>query len=149
MTWNIWSTYSLLESGNLLIGQGIGLGDDRNQVDLGVKSAHNLNVQRLQRVASGLDEVDTGMDAVVDNVHAVDLVLSLQVGIESLLDVLDNWSPRVIVVDKVTKARGINNGQAEANTILLNIGADGLDGDGLGDDIGMGPCAPWGGRGRC
>lgn len=42
---------------------------------------------------SRLDEVDACMNAVVHNVHPVDLVLSFQVGIESLLDVLDNWSP--------------------------------------------------------
>ena len=75
-------------------------------------------------MAGRLDEVDTGMDAVVHNVHAVDLVLSFEVGIESLLDVLDNWPPRVIVVDEVTEARGIDNSQAQADAILLDVGAD-------------------------
>ena len=130
-----------LKACNLLIGQGIGLGNDGNQVDLGMKSAHDLNVQRLQGVASRLDEVDAGMDAVVDNVHAVDLVLSLEVGIESLLDVLDNWSPRLVVVDKVTETRGINNRQAKTDTVLLDVGADGLDRYGLGDDVEAGSLA--------
>jgi hypothetical protein len=58
-----------------------------------VKAAHDLNVKRLQGVAGRLDEVNASMDAVVNNVHTVDLVLSFQVGIEALLDVLDNRSP--------------------------------------------------------
>lgn len=67
----------MLERSNLLICESIGLGDDGNQVDLGVESLHDLNVQRFERVASGLDEEHAGMDTVVNNVHPVDLVLSI------------------------------------------------------------------------
>lgn len=102
-------TYTLLEKGDFLVGQCIGLGNDGDQVDLGVQAAHHLDVQGLQGVAGRLDEVNTGVDAVVDNVAAVDLVLGLQVGVVALLDVLDNWAPGVIVVDKVTEAGGINH----------------------------------------
>lgn len=84
-------------------------------------------------MASGLDEVNDGVDAVVHNVHAVDLVLSVQISVESLLNVLDNRVPRLIVVDEVTETWGINNSQSQTNTVLLNVGADGLDRDGLGD----------------
>jgi hypothetical protein len=76
-----------------------------------MKSAHNFNVQWLQRMASWLNEVDTCVHSVVDNVHAVDLILRIQVGIEALLNVVHNWSPRLVIVNKVTKTRGINNGQ--------------------------------------
>lgn len=86
-------------------------------------------------MTSRLNEVDTGVDTVVDNVHAVDLVLGIQVSIEALLDVLDDWAPGVIVVDKVTKAGGVNDSQAQANTVLLNIGADGLNVDSLGCEV--------------
>ena len=44
------------------------------------------------------------------------------------------WLP-LIVVDKVTKARSVNNGQAQTNTVLFNIGADGLNVDGLGREV--------------
>jgi hypothetical protein len=37
-----------------------------------------------------------------------DLVLGLEVGVVALLDVLDNWAPGVIIVDKVTEAGGMN-----------------------------------------
>jgi hypothetical protein len=136
LTW--YPTYTLLESGNLLVGQSISLGNDGNQVDLGVETAHDLNVQRLQRMAGGLNEVDTGVDAVVDNVAAVDLVLGLEVGVVALLDVLDNWAPRIIVVDEVTESGGIDHAEAEADTVLFNVGAGRLDRNGLGDDIGVG-----------
>ena len=128
-------TYSLLEESNLLVGQGIGLGHHGNQVDLGVQATHDLNVQRLQGMAGRLDEVDTGVDAVVHDVGPVDLVLGLQVGIVSLLDVLNNRTPRVVVVHEVAEAGGVDDGQAQTNAVLLDIGADGLDGHGLGDDV--------------
>lgn len=102
-----------------------------------MQAAHDLDVQGLQGVAGGLDEVDAGVDAVVHNVAAVDLVLGLQVGIEALLDVLDDRAPRVVVVDKVTESGGINHAQAETHAILLDISAGGLDGHGLGNDVGV------------
>lgn len=83
-------SYPLLEHGDFIVGQSIGLGDHWNQVDLVVQSAHNFNVEGLQRVAGGLDEVDTGVDTVVDDVCTVDFVLSLEVGIVSLLNILHN-----------------------------------------------------------
>ena len=63
-------------------------------------------------MASWLDEVDTSVHTVVDNVHAVDLVLSLEISIEALFNVLNNWAPRVIVVHEVTEARSVHHGQS-------------------------------------
>lgn len=96
-------------------------------------------------MASGLDEEHTSVDAVVNNVHAVDLVLGVQVCIETLLDVVRDWSPRLIVVDKVTEARRVNDGQSEADASFLNICADGLNSDSLGQDIKAGSLALLGG----
>ena len=96
-------TYPLLVVVDFIVGNSVGLGNYRNEVDLGVKLLHHLNVDGLQGVAGGLDEVDNGMDTVVDDVHAVDLVLSIQVCVEPLLNVLDNGIPRLIVVDEVAK----------------------------------------------
>ena len=106
-----------------------------------MQALHDLDVQGLQGVAGGLDEEDAGMDAVVNNVHAVDLVLGIEVGVKALLDVVDDGAPRLVVVDEVAEARGINNGQAETHAGLLNVGADGLDGDGLRDDVEAGALA--------
>ena len=60
-------------------------------------------------MARGLDEEDASMNAVVDDIHAVDLVLRIQVGIESLLNVVRDGAPRLVVVDKVAKAGRVHN----------------------------------------
>lgn len=106
-----------------------------------MKALHDLDIQGLQGVAGWLNEEDAGMDAVVHNVDTVDLIFSIEVGIKALLDVVDNWTPRFVVVHKITKARGIDNSQPQADTSLLNIGADRLDSDGLRDDVEAGSLA--------
>ena len=58
-----------------------------------MKAAHDLDVKRLQGVAGGLDEEDAGMDAVIYDVHAVDLILRIEISIVTLFDVIDNGSP--------------------------------------------------------
>ena len=80
-------------------------------------------------------EVDTGMHAVVDDVHTVHLVLCVQVGVEALLDVLHDWPPRVVIVHEVTETRGVNHGKTKAYAVLLDVGADGLYADGLGCEV--------------
>ena len=100
-----------------------------------MQPAHNLNVKGLQGVTGGLDEVDARVDPVVDDVGTIDLVLGLQVSVVSLLDVLDNRTPRVIVVHKVTKARRVDDSQTETDTVLFDVGTDGLDGDSFGNDV--------------
>ena len=129
------STYTLLEGRDLVVGEGVRLGDDWDEVDLGVQAAHDLDIERLQRVAGRLNEVHAGMHAVVDDVHAVDLVLRVEVGVETLLDVLDNRSPGVVVVDEVTEAGSVNDGQAEAHAVLLDVCGDGLYADRLWCEI--------------
>ena len=87
------STYPLLKVGNFFISQSVRLRNDRNQVDLGVKAAHNLDVKRFQGMSSWLDEEDTSVYAVIDNVHTVDLVLSFEVSIKTLLNVFNDGPP--------------------------------------------------------
>ena len=74
-----------------------------------MQPAHNLYIKRLERVACRLDEVDASVYTVVNNVHPVELVLSIKIGVEALLDVLNNRSPRVIVVNEVAKAGCVNH----------------------------------------
>jgi hypothetical protein len=103
---------SLLEGIDLLVGQGIRLCDNGDQVDLGVKALHNLNVKGLERMAGRLDEENTCVDAVVDDVHPVDFVLSIEISIETLLNVVDDGPPRLIIVHEVAETRRVNNGQS-------------------------------------
>jgi len=39
---------TLLEESNLLLGEGVGLGNDGDEVDLGVQALHELNVDGLE-----------------------------------------------------------------------------------------------------
>ena len=117
-------TNPLLEGHHLVISERISLGDNRDKIDLGMQASHDLDIQRFQRVASGLDEINARMYAVVHNVHAVDLVLSVQVCVETLFNVLDNWTPGSIVIDEISKAWRIHNSQSKADTILLDVGAE-------------------------
>lgn len=92
------------------------------------------------RMASGRNEVETSVDAIVDNLLAVHAVLLLEIGIVARLDVLDDgipaashvtneprteresgWSKPVFIVDKVAKSRCIHHVQAQAHTILLDV----------------------------
>ena len=70
-------------------------------------------------MARGLNKVDNCMDTVVYNIHAVDLVFGVEVGIKPLLNILDNGIPRFIIVDEITKSRRVNNCQSQANPIPL------------------------------
>jgi len=89
--------HPLLELGDLLISQSVGLGNDGNKVDFGVQSAHKLNVQLLKpkvvyqnmsarwcvakdlRVTCGLDEIQASVDAIVNNFCSIDTVLLLEI----------------------------------------------------------------------
>jgi len=44
------AAYALFETDNLLIGQGVGLGNDRDQINLGVQAAHELDIDLLESV---------------------------------------------------------------------------------------------------
>jgi hypothetical protein len=134
-------THPVLECSDLFVGQSVGLRDDRDQVDLSMQSLHHFNVQRLQGVSCGLDEEHAGMNTVVNNVHAVDLVLCIQVSVKALLNVVNDWPPRFVVVDEVAKARRIDYSEAKSYAGFLNVRADGLDGDSLRDDVETGSLA--------
>lgn len=82
-----------------------------------------------------VNEVNTSMDTVVDDVTTIDLVFGLEVSVEARFDVIDNRTPRLVIVDKVTKTRRVDDRQLEANAILFNIGADGFNTGRLGKNI--------------
>lgn len=86
-------------------------------------------------MARRLDEVNTGVNAVVDDVGPVDLVFGLEVGIVSLFDVFHNRAPRIVVVDEITESGSVNHGQTETNTVLFDVGANRLDRNSLGDNV--------------
>jgi hypothetical protein len=140
----------LLEQANFLLGKGIGLGNDGNQVDLLVKPPHEFDIDWLKpavsaelewreqislRVASRLDEIDTSVNTVINQFQPVDPVFLLKVGVKSSINVVDNGFPAgssalgaegpksspLIVIDEITKSGSINDRQLQSNASLLNI----------------------------
>ena len=77
-----------------------------------MKSAHNLNIQRLESVPSWSDEVKAGVYSQIYLVGTAGLLLLQHVGLMLVVEELDNWHPGVTVVDIVSEARGVNNRQA-------------------------------------
>jgi len=51
--------------------------------DLAVETSHELDVEGLQRVAGGLNKVDTRVNAVIDDIRAVGFILCFQVCVET------------------------------------------------------------------
>lgn len=95
------------------MAQGIGLGDDGNQVNAGAEALHHLNVERLQGVSSGSNEVQASVHTHVNLVGTAGLLLLEHVGLVLIIEELDDGLPGITVVDIVTESGGINNGQAD------------------------------------
>ena len=102
----------MLELGKIGGGERVCLCDNGNQVDAGAQALHDLNVQRLQRVAGGADKVQASVHTQVDLVRAAGLLLLQHVALVLVVQELDDGLPRVAVVDVVAEAGGVNNCQA-------------------------------------
>jgi hypothetical protein len=110
-----------------------------------VKPPHKFDVEGLERVSGRLNEVDTSMDAIVDDICPVWFVLCLEVCIESRLNTFQNRLPTaksttdtviaipVFIIDEITESRGIDDIKSQSNAILLNIGTNSTDVDCLRD----------------
>jgi hypothetical protein len=105
-------TNPLLEFGQISRAQSISLGDDRNQVDTSAQSLHDFDIQWLERVTSGADEVETSMDTQVNLFRPAWLLLLQHVRLMLVIEELDDGLPRVAVVHVVAEARGINHREA-------------------------------------
>jgi hypothetical protein len=107
------ATYPLLELEEIRGAESVGLGNDGNQVDARAQLLHDLNVERLEGVASGADKVQAGVDTEVDLVGTARLLLLEHVRLVLVVEELDDGLPRVAVVDVVAEARGVNDGEAD------------------------------------
>ena len=63
-------------------------------------------------MSGGSDEVEAGVDTHIDLVRTTGLLLLEHVRFMLVVEELDNGLPRIAVVDIVSEARGINDGQA-------------------------------------
>jgi hypothetical protein len=114
--------YPLLELEEVSWAQCVGLCDDGDQVDACAQLLHDLNVERLQGVAGGADEVQAGVDAEVDLVGTARLLFLQHVRLVLVVEELDDGLPRVAVVHVVAEAGGVDDRQADLEELLLKLG---------------------------
>lgn len=88
----VW-THSMLEARQVSRAESVGLGNDRNQIDSGRKTLHDLNVKGLQAVAGWADEVETSVDTEVDSVDTTWLLLLKHVRLVLVVQKLNDWLP--------------------------------------------------------
>ena len=122
--------------------QRIGFGDDGDKVDTGTEALHDLNVEWLQtviqrrqgkviakdaediRVTCRANEVQTSVDSKVRLFVPLGLLLLTHICLMLVINELDNRHPRVAVVDVVTEARCVNNGELDFELLLFKLGLD-------------------------
>jgi len=118
----------VLECLSLLQSQAVRLGDNRNNVDAFTEFLENDNVDWLQSMASGVNEVQAAVNSgVLDVAFSLRSKLLAQVGRVLVLDVFDDGVPATVIVNEITEARSINNVQAQTDAILFNDVSDGVD----------------------
>lgn len=126
---------SVLESLTLLQSQSVGLCNDGDDIDNLAQLLQDDDIDGLESVTSGLDEVQAAVDAgVLDVAVALGCELLAQVGRVLVLDVLDDGVPASVVVDQVAVSRSVDNVQAQTDAVLLNDVSDGVD---LGGGAGL------------
>jgi hypothetical protein len=77
----------------VLGAQGVGLGDNGDQVDTGAQLLHDLNVQGLQGVAGRTDEVQAGVYTEIDLLFALGLLFLQHVRLVLVVEELDDGLP--------------------------------------------------------
>lgn len=109
----MFKTYLGLELGEIDRAQGVSLGNNGDQVDSRAQSLHDFDIQRLQGVASGSDEVQASVDTKVNLVLTAGLLLLKHIRLVLVIQELDDGHPGISVVHVVAKAGGINDSQAD------------------------------------
>jgi hypothetical protein len=117
------SSPAYLEFLQLRLGDGVSFGNDRNDVDLRVQLLHAHQIQRLQSMPCGADEVQADVDAavVVGRQRAFDLQLLLKIRFELRVEMVDDSLERIILVDLVAISDSIADGQLQSDVALLQL----------------------------
>lgn len=67
------------------------------------------------------------MDPEVGLLLTLGLLFLSHIGLVLIVDEIDDWGPRVTVVDIVPKSGGVNDGELDFELLLLKLGLDDLD----------------------
>jgi hypothetical protein len=128
--------YSLLENGTFLQCQAVALRNDRHHIDELAQLLEHDNVDGLERVARRRDEEQAAVDARVLEISVtLGGELLAEVGAVLVLDVLDDRVPAALVVDQVAVAGCVDDVEAEAHAVLLDVVRDALDLRGAADGL--------------
>ena len=126
----------ILEQLPLLQSQTIRLCNNGHHIHRLAQLFEHDDIDRLQRVAGGGDEVETAVDAgVLDVALTLSCELLAEVGGVLVFDVLDDGIPAAVVVHEVAVARGVDDVQSQAHAVLLDDVRDGVDLGGLADGL--------------
>jgi len=72
-------------------------------------------------MTGGLNEVETGMDTVIDHFLTINTIFLFKIRVEASFNVFDNGLPTFIIIDKVTKTWGVNYGETETHAVFFDI----------------------------
>ena len=86
-------THPLLEDGQVVLGQGISLGDDGDEVNSGTEPLHHLNVERLEGMTRRANKVKASMNPQVHLCFTFRLLFLAHVKLMLIIDEIDNGRP--------------------------------------------------------
>ena len=78
-------------------------------------------------MSGGPDEVQAAVDPEVSLLRTLRLLFLSHVGLVLVIDEIDDWRPRVTVVDIVTKTGCVNDGELDFELLLFKLCLDDLD----------------------
>jgi len=119
---------TVLKQLSLLQSETISLGNDRHHIHSFAQLLQHDNIDRLQRMAGGANEIQAAVDAGILNVPlSLRCKLLAQICTVLILNVLDNGIPATVVVHEVAIARCVNNVKAQTDAILFDDVRHGLN----------------------
>jgi hypothetical protein len=130
-------TYALLELGQIGWAQCICLGNDWDEIDAGAETLHDFDIQWLEGVAGGTNEVQARMHSQVDLLRPAWLLLLQHVALVLVIQELNDWLPAVPIVHVVAKAWGVDDGQSDLKELLFQLCLGDLNLDSLVNLLGV------------
>lgn len=126
----------VLERLSLLKRQAVRLRNNGNDIDSLAQLLQHHNIDRLQRVPGGSDEVETAVDAcILDVALTLCSKLLAEVCGVLVLDILHNRIPAAVVVHEIAVAGCVNDVESEAHAILFDDVGDRVDLGGASDGL--------------
>ena len=112
---------TLFEPIQLLFRERVRFGDDGDDVDFVMQRLHKGHVERFQSVPRRGDKVEATMDAIVPNVSSIEAGFVFEVFLKLIVDVGDDGLEAAVVVDGVSVAGSVHDGEAETNAALFDL----------------------------